>query len=300
MFLSAAAVIAASTAFKALFMKGVARVKAMHSTFAFPITSTGAAEELHIPGGMGELREWIGERELKPSIRWTETITNKDWEGTLVVPVNAYKDDTLGTYRMQAEMLGMAAESHPDKLLSDALKTGFTALAYDGVAFFSASHPLDAGAVQSNLETGALSATTFRSALAKIQSMTDYYSKPLGLASRGAKVYLMVGPSNRATAQSIVAVQTSSSGAGNPDYQAAEVVINEYLIGDYANYWFVMVGDGPAYPIILQVREKPQFQTITDADSESVFKRKEILHGVSGRWNVGYGFYQLAVGSTGA
>ncbi len=300
MFLSAALVEAAATCFKALFLRGVGRVKAMHATFAFGITSSGAAEELHIPGGMGELREWIGERELKPSIRWTETITNKDWEGTLVVPVNAYKDDTLGVYRMQAEMLGMAAETHPDKLLSDALKAGFLDTAYDAVAFFSATHPLDAGAVQSNLESGALSATTFRSALAKIQSMTDYYGKPLGLASRGAKVYLMVGPGNRATAQSIVAVQTSSSGAGNPDYQAAEVVVNEYLIGAYANYWFLMVGDGPAYPFIMQTREKPSFQTITDADSESVFKRKEILHGVQGRWNVGYGFYQLAVGSTGA
>lgn len=296
MLLQVAAVQAASTGFRAMYLRGVGSVVSLASRLALEITSTGSQETIHIPEGCGELREWVGERELKPVIRWDTTIKNKTFEGTLVVPVEAYEDDQLGVYKGQAETLGVAAASHPDKLLIDLLVAGFTAVGYDEVAFFSASHPLQSGS-QTNLQTGALSATTFNEALVKLQSLTDYYGKPLAIAKK--KLVLVVGPSNRATAKSIVSLDTLSGGGGNPNYGEAEVIIDDRLIGAHATKWFVMVADGPARPVILQIRRKANFVTVSDLTSESVFLRREILHGVDGRWNVGYGFYQLAVGSLG-
>lgn len=298
---NSASILAVGTGFQALFLIGFEAADPLHKTFCLEVESTGAQETFQIPEGTGELREWLGEREEKPSVVWAETIKNKDWEGSLYVPVNAYKDDKLGVYRGQAQALGHAAATHPTYLLGQALIQGFTKVAYDGVAFFSASHPRGGTlAVQSNVVSGALSATTFRTALSQLQSMTDYYGKPLRSRSMGMKVYLIVGPSNRATAKSIVALATTASGAGNPDYEEAEVIVDEDLIGDYANYWFVSYGGGPVYPLILQIREKPDLLIISNPEHPDIIYKKRVPHLVSGRWNVGYGFYQLIVGSTGA
>lgn len=299
---------AVATGFKGLFMEGLAVAALLYKDLCFDLPSTGHQETLSIPEGLGDLVEWTGSREIDVPIRWTETIINKDWQKTIAVPRNAYEDDNLGLYASQAKMLGINAASHPDSLLASAIIAGFSGTSYDGVAFFSATHPLDgevtgntgSAGVQSNIEAGALSATTYRSALSKIQSMKDYFGKPLRFGAMGMKFRLMVGPSNRATAVSIVGVQTTASGAGNPDFGTAEVVINEYFTGAYANYWCVTVVGGPIYPFIFQMRRKPALTVISDPDSEEVFKNKRILHGVDGRWNLGYGFYQLIVGSTGS
>lgn len=290
---------AVATGFKAMFMKGLGAAAPFYKDFVLEIESTGARETITIPEGIGELAEWIGPRQIDTPIRWVETIENKDWQKTLGVPVNAYKDDQLGIYKAQAEMLGVAAATHPDSLLAQAIFAGFTNTGYDNKAFFASDHPIDGG-TQSNVETGALSSTTYRSALAKLQSMKDYFGKPLRIGSMGAKIVLMVGPGNRATGATIVSAPTLASGASNPDYQSAELVVNEYFTGDYANYWCLLVKAAPVRPFILQMREKPSLVTISDPTSEEVFKNKRVLHGVQGRWNLGYGFYQLAVGSTGS
>lgn len=297
---NAAAIDAAATGFQALFVRGGQRTVSLASLFCLPVESTHSQETYDIPEGTGELREWVGPREEKPSLRWEQTIANKDWESTMFVPRNAYVDDNLAVYRQQAEMMGVSAKTHPDKLVTDLLRGGFATKGYDKVNFFSANHPLVNGGVQANLVSGALSATTFRTGLAQLQGMTDYYGRPLELAAMGVQIHLMVGPGLRATADSIVSVDVNASGAGNVDFQQAKTVINPRLIGDYANYWFLLAGGGPVYPLILQTREAPEMVVITDPQHPELFSNKRVPHGVSGRWNAGYGFYQLAQGSTGS
>lgn len=299
MLYNSVAVEAAATGFQALYLAGRAKAAPLYKPFCMVIESNKLIETFEIPDGVGDLREWLGERNFETPIRWSQSIRNKDWEGTIVVPRNAFADDSLGVYKSQAEMLGISAETHPDKLLFDTLSAGFTGNSYDAVDFFSASHPIE-GTTQSNLVSGALAAATFRTALSQLQGMKDYKGKPIRTRAMGMKNYLMVGPSNRATADSIVTIPTTSSGAGNPDYKQAEVVINEYLTGDYANYWFLLAGDGPVAPLILQIRQKPEFISITDPANAEMLNRKRVVFGVEGRWNMGYGFYQLAQGSTGA
>ncbi len=297
---SSEAIRAVSTGFQALFLAGMGRAISLYTLYCMPLESTGDRETFQIPEGIGELEEWVGPLKIDTPIQWTQTIRNKDWSKTLGVPVNAYKDDNLGVYKQQAELLGIAAANHPDKLLFDTIVGGFTAESYDGVAFFSASHPMDGGGTQSNLVSGALSATKFREALTALDGMTDYYGKPLNLRGMGVKYTLMVGPSNRATANSIVKLATTASGAGNPDFEEAEVVVNPYFIGARAAYWVLLAGGGPVYPFILQMREKPEVIVNDDPKSDDVLKNKRVLHHVQGRWNMGYGFWQLAVGATGA
>lgn len=300
MLFNTANVRAAATGFRAIYSEGFEAAKPLHPEWVLEIASTHEQETFEIPTGFGEMREWVGDREIKPHVRWSQTIRNKDWEGTLEVPRNAYEDDALGVYEANARMMGMSARSHPDELLFETLVGGFTTACYDGVSFFSASHPISGGSTQSNLVSGALSSTTFRTAVANLDKVKNYHGKPVRTRAFAPRRVLMVGPDLRATADSIVTVDTLASGASNPDYKQAEVLVNEYFTGDYANYWFVGAVGGPVRPLILQVRKRPELVQLTDPTGEEMFLRKRVLHGVDGRWNMGYGFYQTIQGSTGS
>ena len=63
--------------------------------------------------------------------------------------------------------------------------------------------------------------------------------------------------------------------------------------------WFLLETAFPIRPLILQVEKEPTFASLTNPDSDHVFKRHEFLYQTYGRYNGGYGLPQLAVGSTG-
>ena len=52
-------------------------------------------------------------------------------------------------------------------------------------------------------------------------------------------------------------------------------------------------------PLIYQERKKPVFVEQTDYNADNVFMRKKFIFGAEARANGGYGFWQMAYGSTG-
>lgn len=61
--------------------------------------------------------------------------------------------------------------------------------------------------------------------------------------------------------------------------------------------WFLMDLRRPIKPIILQMRQKPQFVALDNPDDQKVFMNKKFLYGIDDRKNVGFGLPQLAYGS---
>ncbi|WP_068087454.1 Mu-like prophage major head subunit gpT family protein [Polycladidibacter stylochi] len=61
--------------------------------------------------------------------------------------------------------------------------------------------------------------------------------------------------------------------------------------------WFLMDTSRALKPLIRQVRQKPEFATLSDISSDHVFNLDEVLYGVKSRENVGYGFWQMAFAS---
>lgn len=68
-------------------------------------------------------------------------------------------------------------------------------------------------------------------------------------------------------------------------------------VGDKAPF-YLLDTSRPLKPFILQMREKPVFQTKTDINSDHVFNLDEVLYGVKSRLNVGFGFWQMAFACT--
>lgn len=61
--------------------------------------------------------------------------------------------------------------------------------------------------------------------------------------------------------------------------------------------WFLLSTGRALKPIIFQDRKKPQFVAKDKVDDENVFNNKEFVYGTDARYNVGYGFWQMAYAS---
>lgn len=295
---NAAKVAAASTSFRAAFL--LAKAADQYGAISLVVDSNTLVESYQVPESLGPLAARGAELVVEVPVRFDKDVTNVVYEKAVGIPLEAINDDQLGLYKNQIDGLSVAAKNHPDFLIADVLVAGFTtAKSYDGVAIFSDSHPID-GTTQSNLVSGALSSTTFGQAEAKLDGMTDYYGKPLRLRRFGGERILIVGPSNRATAKSIVEIATTTSGAGNPYYQSARVVVEESFAGAHAAKWMLVQGGGVAPLIVRQNREPTSIQVIDAPDSYDVIYNNRVLAKARWRGAVAGLFYQAAVGSTGS
>lgn len=61
--------------------------------------------------------------------------------------------------------------------------------------------------------------------------------------------------------------------------------------------WFLLDTSRSLKPIIFQERKKAKFEALISDTDPNVFHRKEYIYGVDSRYNVGFGFWQMAFGS---
>jgi phage major head subunit gpT-like protein len=76
----------------------------------------------------------------------------------------------------------------------------------------------------------------------------------------------------------------------------AETTVSNMTAGS-SSPWFLLCTNRSLKPIIYQERRKAQFVAHDNPKDESVFRNKEFVYGTDGRWNAGYGFWQMAHGS---
>lgn len=296
MILNGAAIRAAAAGFRALYKTGFEQAAPTYPDFVVEVPSTGPSETYNLIDGLPQLREWVGERQVQNLKAFDYTLANRDWELTIGVPRNLFMDDRLGLIRPKFQAMGAAARLHPDKLFGELLAAGFSSgKGYDAKVFFSASHPLKTG-VQSNLVSGALATGTFNEAIQHLRQMKSWQLEPIDVFAFGGTLTLVVGPALESTARALVISEFGSAGASNPDFNRAKLRVFNRITD---NSWFLGIAGGPLRPFIHQVREQPQVVARDQVDDDCVFERGEVQYGCNGRWEMGYGLYQLIVGSAG-
>ncbi len=77
----------------------------------------------------------------------------------------------------------------------------------------------------------------------------------------------------------------------------AEIQVEPRLSSDTA--WFLLCTKRPIKPMIYQQRKKAKFVSKTAETDDNVFLSKKFYYGADSRGNAGFGFWQMAVGSTG-
>jgi phage major head subunit gpT-like protein len=138
---------------RAVFNAAFEGAPSFHEQIAMVVPSTSRATDYAFMLQFPMLREWIGDRQISNLAAASFQIVNKDYEATVEVERNDIEDDQLGIYEPIVAELGRAAKQHPDYLVAQLLREGFTNLCYDGKPFFATNHPVGAG-VQSNFGGG--------------------------------------------------------------------------------------------------------------------------------------------------
>ncbi len=279
-------------AFNTLFSQAFEGQKPTYEKIATVVPSTTESETYAWLGDIPGMREWIGDREIQNISGSDYTIKNKDFELTVGVDRNAVEDDKIGLYRPSIQLLGEAAAMHPDELVYALLSDGFSALCYDGKAFFAADHAVGDKSVSNKL-TAKLSSEAYKTARAMMMSYKNSKGRSLGLVPD----LLVVPPALEAAARDIL-VADFVNGTKNTMQGTAEIHVEPRLKSDTA--WFLLCTKRPIKPLIYQQRKKAKFVSKTAETDDNVFLSKKFLYGADSRGNAGFGFWQMAVGSDGS
>lgn len=144
------------TGLKRTFQRGFELADPMYQQVAMVIPSNTKKEQYDWLGVAPQMREWVGDRQILSLGTHQYTVENKDWEQTVGVERNDIEDDTIGLYSPITQRMGEVTALHPDGLVFDMFNNGraATSLGYDGVPFFSTSHPNEFTGTVSNLDSG--------------------------------------------------------------------------------------------------------------------------------------------------
>lgn len=271
---------------------------------AMLVPSTTSQNDYSWMSNFPKMREWIGDKVVKSLAVFDYTIKNKDWEATVEVDRNDIEDDNLGIYAPQAQMAGLSASELPDDIVFGLLNNGFINLCYDGQYFFDTDHPVkqidgstalvsNKGTIKLSIDSLAAADASIGAADIALMEMKDDEGRSLTVMAK----LLVVPPALKLVANALVTTDRLEDGKPNPYKGAYEVLVEPRLTSRTA--WFVLDNSKPVKPIVYQERKKPVFVQQTGMDNDDVFTRKKFKFGAEARAAGGYGFWQLAYGSTG-
>ncbi len=108
---------------------------------------------------------------------------------------------------------------------------------------------------------------------------------------------LVVSPANEEMGRQILEAEFIN-GSSNVYKGTAKLLVEPELAAQ-EDAWYLLCTRRSLKPIIYQERKKIKLVSKTADNDDNVFMRDEFLYGADGRNNVGYGFWQMAYGSTG-
>lgn len=267
-------------------------VQSNYQNVATVVSSSTGEQDYKWLGQMPGMREWIGEREIQALAAYDYLIKNKKFEMTIGVPLEDIEDDKYGVYTPLFSNMGEAAALHPDDLIFGAMMSGFDAKCYDGLSFFHTAHKVG-NVTYSNRSNKKLSRESYMEARSSIMSIRGDKGKSLKLLPD----LLVVSPAEEEKARLILEAD-QIDGTTNVLKGTAKLLVEPSLAAN-PHYWFLLCTNRFLKPFIYQLRKKIKFVSLTKDTDENVFLRDEYLYGADGRSNAGYGFWQMAYGSTG-
>lgn len=281
--------------FSKSFQRGFDRTIPQYDKLAMVVNSTGAEEVYGWMLDIPRMRRWDGARIINNLKAADHTIKNESFELTVGVRRDAIEDDRLGVYAPRMTAMGVQAKIFKDQLVADLLLAGDSTNGYDGQFFFDTDHPDGKGGTYSNIQTAKpLTETNLELAWTAMTSLTGSDGQSLGVMP----TTLVVGPLLKMTARKILTLQTLANGASNPYNGLVDLVVLPQL-GTSLD-WYLLDLTDELRGLVIQNRREAEFVSMTAANDDSVFYRKEYVYGVDARAGAGYGLPFLAFKSKAA
>lgn len=299
MLINKAALAAVFLALKTTFNKAFIAAPSTWQKIAMEVPSNSGQNDYTWLSNFPKMRRWIGAKVAKALEAYKYVVVNEDFEATVEVDRNHIDDDQLGIYQPQAQMAGYSAAQLPDELVYEAVSGGFTKLCYDGQYFYDTDHPVGNTSV-SNKSTVALSRATLAAADASYGAARTAMKKFKDEEGRSLNItptVLLVGPALETVGRALLTNGKLADGTENPYQGTAELVVDGRIESD--TEWHLLDTSKPVKPFVYQPRKKPVFVSQTNPEAEDVYNLKKYKFGAEARAAAGYGFWQLAFGSTG-
>lgn len=284
---------------KLIYNDALSTAPSVYSEIATLSPSNSGQEIYPWLGSFPKMREWVDEKQIKNLKAHSYTLVNKPFEATIELRRENIEDDSVGILSPQVKAMAWAAKAFPDDMVFDLLNNGFTNKCYDGAAFFSASHKVGSGTV-SNTSADNLACDTQANALGSLgkaftalKKMKDSNGYSLGIVPS----LLVVPPALSFVANTLLVSDKLDDGKANPFKGAFKILEDNRITND--KYWFVLDTTKVLKPLIYQERKAPEFVPQVSVESDTVFNRGVYRYSVEARGNAGYGFWQMAFGSTG-
>lgn len=284
---------------KTTFQKAFDQTPSDWQKVAMKVPSTSKQNDYSWLGRFPKMRKWIGDKAVKALEAFNYSIVNDDFEATVEVDRNDIEDDQILGLAQQAQAAGQSAAELPSDIVFALLSQGFTNLCYDGQPFFDIDHPVN-GVSVSNKGTKKLSAATQAAAKASYgvaRAAMRSFKDEEGASLKVRPTILVVPPALEDEANFLMTADRFPDNTPNIYKGTAEVLVVLELTSD--TQWFLLDTTRPVKPLIYQERKKPEFVEQTDYNADNVFMRKKFLFGAEARAAGGYGFWQMAYGSTG-
>ena len=282
---------------KTAFFNTFAEQAHLYQQIATVIPSDKAQEHYAWLGALPGVNEFVDERKLADMTEYDYFIQNKKWESTISIDRAALEDDQYGQLAMRAKQMASTANQHLDLITFGLLATGFSQKCFDNTPFFG-TH-VQGGISQTNTSSDALSATSLQTAITAMMRFKDDQGRPMGVMPD----LLVVAPENYWEAYTLMhsafypdAVISANQDLGaNPLKDMLRILPSPYLPS--ATNWFLLDTKRVVKAIILQMRKEFEFQAL-EQNAETGFLRDVFLYGVRARYNVGFGDWRSAFGSS--
>lgn len=232
-----------------------------------------------IPG----MREWIGPRVARTLDFGQLIISNRDFEQTVDVPMNAIEDDQYNLYGPRFEMMGDAAGRLWMELAVAALVANNNWA--DGKPFFAKNRKLKDAQVSSitNATIDAFSEAAVKVAIAAMRGYMLAADAPAQVSPK----YILVGPALEDAAIAMCERELTDNGKGttvsNTMKGRLTVRISDLLVGEHANKWFVLGSKNTLLPVAVQQRKLPILTAKDKPTDDNVFDTNTAKYGTHAR-----------------
>ena len=278
------------------FMKAYETADKEYAKLASQIGSSKSSETYPWLGGVPKMHEWKDERIPQGMLEHNFSIANRDFEASIAVDKNAIDDDQYGQIEIRVKELAteavrffgemaftLIAQGTSTSGTAGTIYDGVTLSCYDGKAYFATDHTEGDSGTQANEGTTALGVTGLRAAITAMRKFKNDKGKPAGTKPN----LLTVPPDLEWTAKELLNSQfypeegtTTNKMATNVLKGSLDLLISEYLTD--TNNWYLFDTKGVIKPLILQLRKKPVFSSLT-TNTESAFMRKKLYYGIDWR-----------------
>ena len=267
------------------------------------IQSTSASENLVFPGFIPQPREFLGSRQMQDARDFTYTVTNNEYELTMLVNRKHWEDDQTGLINARLSEMGEVWRSFKDSLLSTLLANGNVSgnNGFDGVTFHSDDHSSGTTGltIDNNLTSAAATGTipTASELLGALETVrgsflgyTDDTGRPYN-SQAATNIRVIVHPGSTRAAFEAMNQTAFTGGSGATTEFGKEylmgVDINLYQAsGDSDEMYFSALGS-VRKPFIYQ--ERTPLEVIIKAGAEDVAENNGVLVLTRQRYVLTYG-----------